>query len=93
VVTIRTLPACRGDDGRFDLYVAMNGRALHCISPEVFRVSDDGPSRGCGEAPGPWSESLQRKNPREVGGGSAARAMGISARCRLTWPLLRWLAE
>jgi hypothetical protein len=60
---------------------------------DMFRVSDDGPSRTCGEAPGPSSESLQRKNPREVGGGAAARAMGISARCRRTWPLLTWLAE
>jgi len=45
------------------------------------------------QAPGPSSESLQRKNPREVVGGAAARAMGILARCRLTWRRLRWLAE
>jgi hypothetical protein len=39
----------------------------------MFRVSDDGPSRRWGEAPGPSSESLQRRNPREVGDGAAAR--------------------
>jgi hypothetical protein len=54
----------------------------------LLRVSDDGPSRRCGETPGPSFESLQRRNPREVGVGAAARAMGISARCGLTWPLL-----
>jgi hypothetical protein len=39
--------------------------------------------RGGAASAGPSSESLQRKNPREVGGGAAVRAMGISARCPL----------
>jgi hypothetical protein len=59
----------------------------------MFRVSDDGPSRWCGKALGPSSESLQGKNLREVGGGAAVRAMEISAQCRRTWALLTSLAE
>jgi hypothetical protein len=39
---------------------------LRCERQLLFRVSDDGPSRRCGEAPGPSSESLQGRNPREV---------------------------
>jgi hypothetical protein len=42
---------------------------------------------------GPSSESLQGRNPREVGVGAAARAMGIPARGRLAWALPIWLAE
>jgi hypothetical protein len=45
------------------------------------------------QARGPSFESLQRRNPREVGGGAGVRAMGIWARCWLTWALPTWLAE
>jgi hypothetical protein len=61
--------------------------------PILCRVSDDGPSRRWGEAAGLSFESLQRRNLREVGGGAGVRAMGISARCWLTWALPTWLAE
>ena len=44
----------------------------------MCRVSDDGPSRCERLALGPSSESLQGRNPREVGHGAAARTMGIS---------------
>jgi hypothetical protein len=59
----------------------------------VCRVSDDGRSRGCGEALWPSSESLQRRNPREVDGGAGERVMGISGRGRGTWSVLTWRAE
>ena len=44
----------------------------------MCRVADDGPPRCERLALGPSSESLQGRNPREVGHGAAARTMGIS---------------
>jgi hypothetical protein len=58
---------------------------------EVFRMT--APSRDWPRALGPSSESLQGRNPREVGGNGAARSMGISTRLLRMRLLMRLPAE
>jgi hypothetical protein len=50
-------------------------------------------SRACPRAAGPSSESLQGRNPRDVGRNAAARFMGISTRPLRMRPLMTWRAE
>jgi hypothetical protein len=56
-----------------------------------FRMT--APSRAYPRAPGPSSESLQGRNPRDVGRSVAAGSMGISRRPLRMRPLMRWRAE
>jgi hypothetical protein len=57
--------------------------ALNC---EGFRMT--APSRADPRHPGPSSESLQGRNPRDVGRSDAARSMGISTRSLRMRPLM-----
>jgi hypothetical protein len=56
-----------------------------------FRMT--APSRAYPRAPGPSSESLQGRNPRDVGRSVAAGSMGISTRPLRMRPLMTWRAE
>jgi hypothetical protein len=58
---------------------------------EGFRMT--APSRAHPRAPGPSSESLQGRNPREVGRNGAAGSMGIWTRSLKMRPLMTWRAE
>src|SRR6202043_3498038 len=58
---------------------------------EGFRMT--APSRDWPRALGPSSESLQGRNPREVGGNGAARFMGISTQLMRMRLLMRLPAE
>jgi len=49
--------------------------------PLLWRVSEDGPLRQRGKAPGPSSESVQGRNPRGVEVRNAPRAMAIWPWC------------
>jgi hypothetical protein len=51
------------------------------------------PSRAYPRAPGPSSESLQGRNPRDVGRSVALGSMGISTRRLSMRPLMTWRAE
>ena len=58
---------------------------------EGFRMT--APSRDWPRALGPSSETLQGRNPREVGGNGAARSMGISTQLLRMRLLMRLPAE
>jgi hypothetical protein len=58
---------------------------------EGFRMT--APSGAHPRAAGPSSESLQGRNPRDVGRDGAARSMGISTRPLRMRPLMSWRAE
>jgi hypothetical protein len=67
-------------------------RTCYGVCPcEGFRMT--APSRDWPRALGPSSESLQGRNPREVGGNGAARSMGISTQLLRMRLLMRLPAE
>ena len=87
----RRLPRVRAKVPRLNRhrpFALGRGNASSCRG---FRMT--APSRAYPRAPGPSSESLQGRNPRDVGRSVAAGSMGISTRPLRIWPLMTWRAE